>query len=73
MPDVTREKSVLSAREKAYVFIPLGIYLLYVLYLVFFSSEPFLNLVRQGLVDRSERSGETNREAPSDDDSSSGD
>ena len=36
------QKSVLSAKEKLSVFIPLGIYLLYLLYLVFFSANPFL-------------------------------
>ena len=33
---------MLTAREKLSVFIPLGIYLLHLLYLVFFSANPFL-------------------------------
>ena len=39
---MTEEKSALTAKEKLSVFLPLAIYLLYLLYLVFFSANPFL-------------------------------
>ena len=42
MSNVEDEEIVLSAKEQLSVFIPLGIYLLYLLYLVFFSANPFL-------------------------------
>ncbi len=42
MPNETGEEDALTARDKLSVFIPLGIYLLYLLYLVFFNANPFL-------------------------------
>jgi hypothetical protein len=42
MPIEEPGEVTLTAREKASVFLPLGIYLIYLLYLIFFSVNPFL-------------------------------
>jgi hypothetical protein len=42
MPTQRVNETVLTAREILTVFIPLGVYLIYLLYLVFFSANPFL-------------------------------
>ena len=42
MPIDEARESALTAREKASVFLPFGIYLIYLLYLIFFSANPFL-------------------------------
>lgn len=42
MSNESVEESTLTAKEKISVLIPLGVYLFYLLYLVFFSDNPFL-------------------------------
>lgn len=42
MPHQGGEEHTLTTRERISVFTPLGIYFLYLLYLVFFSANPFL-------------------------------
>ncbi len=88
MPNESVEESILTAKEKISVLIPLGVYLFYLLYLVFFSANPFLirwlegcfslfvalvfcNLLRKWFVDRAKEAQEAEREASTEDDSSS--